>query len=35
MKQSFEAPVVVTYDRDELVAETAFTGLANSGPQGP
>jgi len=31
MKQ-FEQPVVTTYDHEELVIETAFTGFDNSDP---
>lgn len=29
-KQEFEMPTIVTYQRDELIVETAFTGTAIS-----
>jgi hypothetical protein len=30
-KKDFKTPEVTTYERDELAAETLFTGLSNSG----
>ena len=29
-KTAFEMPLIVTFERDELVIETAFTGLLSS-----
>jgi hypothetical protein len=31
MKKQFDEPVIVSYERDELVQDTAFTILLNSG----